>query len=117
MRLVHDGSDVGDNLPLRAKLAELNIRVPEFDDERPLEYYFSEVESTIAGREGWRVHRHEICLGSLGSLIFPGKSQNWWLASHTHQSSTPVTPISSVEALSAGSDSGCGVHFAGLSAM
>ncbi len=63
IKLRHDGSDVGENLPLRAKLAEFNLKLPVFDDEKTLLDYFSEVESTILRRESWQVHRDEICLG------------------------------------------------------
>jgi very-short-patch-repair endonuclease len=63
MRLVHDGSDVGENLPLRAKLAELSLKMPELTDEKSLLDYFSEIESTLRSREDWVVHRDEICLG------------------------------------------------------
>jgi hypothetical protein len=40
LRLVHAGGDVGDNLPLRAKLLELNLKLPEYSDEQPLAIYF-----------------------------------------------------------------------------
>jgi very-short-patch-repair endonuclease len=63
MRLRHDGSDVGENLPLRAKLQEFNLKLPEFTDEKSLSVYFDEVESALRSREDWNVHRDEICLG------------------------------------------------------
>ncbi|MCW3055069.1 MAG: hypothetical protein JWN14_4239, partial [Chthonomonadales bacterium] len=63
IRLVYDGSDVGDNLPLRAKMAEFGLVLPEFDEEAPIDAYFREIEAVIAVRNGWKVHRTEICLG------------------------------------------------------
>ncbi|HSI73620.1 MAG TPA: DUF4011 domain-containing protein, partial [Fimbriimonas sp.] len=63
MRLRHDGSDVGENLPLRAKLQEFNLKLPEFTDEKSLSVYFDEIESTIRSREDWDIHRDDICLG------------------------------------------------------
>jgi very-short-patch-repair endonuclease/DNA polymerase III delta prime subunit len=63
VRLSHSGGDVGDNLPLRAKLAEFNLKLPELDDEQGLLAYFEQLESTIRSREDWRVMRNEICLG------------------------------------------------------
>lgn len=88
MRLVHDGSDVGTNLPLRAKLAEFNLTLPELDEEKTLLDYFSEVESTIQGRSNWRVHYNEICLGffnyekyamyvDLGGDAWPENQKPW----------------------------------------
>lgn len=63
MRVLHDGSDVGINLPLKAKLAEFNLRLPDLDEDKDLLYYFSAIESTIRSRVGWKVHRDEVCLG------------------------------------------------------
>ncbi len=63
MRLLHDGNDVGENLPLRAKLKEFNLKLPEFTDEKSLLTYFEELESTIQSRDDWAVHRDEVCLG------------------------------------------------------
>jgi very-short-patch-repair endonuclease len=88
MRLLHDGSDVGDNLPLRAKLAEFNLKLPEYDDERPLYTYFDEVSATVRGRAAWTVHRDAICLGffnyekyamyvDLGGELWPPNRKPW----------------------------------------
>lgn len=62
-RLVYEGSDVGENLPLRAKLAEFNLRLPVFDDERPVAEFFGEVELMARAKPEWKVQRDEICLG------------------------------------------------------
>ena len=63
IRLSYDGSDVGDNLPLRAKMAEFGLVLPEFDEDSPIDAYFREIEAVIAVRDGWKIHRAEICLG------------------------------------------------------
>jgi very-short-patch-repair endonuclease len=63
MRLLYDGSDVGDNLPLRAKLAEFSLTLPDFEEEAATEEYFRALEAMVAARSGWAVHREEICLG------------------------------------------------------
>lgn len=63
MRLVHDGSDFGTNLPLRTKLNEFNLKLPEMDDDKSLLDYFSQVESTVRNRTRWQVNRDDICLG------------------------------------------------------
>ena len=88
IRLVYDGSDVGDNLPLRAKMAEFNLTLPDFNDEQPIEDYFREVEALIAVHNGWAVHRDEICLGffnyekyamyrDLGGEAWPDEKKPW----------------------------------------
>ncbi|HEY0866485.1 MAG TPA: DUF4011 domain-containing protein, partial [Fimbriimonas sp.] len=63
VRLSHTGGDVGDNLPLRAKLGEFNLKLPVYDDEKGLLEYFEELESTIRSRNDWQVLPNEICLG------------------------------------------------------
>lgn len=63
MRLLYDGSDVGSNLPLRAKLAEQNLKLPERDEDKSILDYFSQVESTIERRTDWHVERNAVCLG------------------------------------------------------
>lgn len=63
LRLLHDGSDIGTNLPLRAKLAEFNIKLPELTEDKTVLDYFEEVESAIRSRTDWTLHRDEICLG------------------------------------------------------
>lgn len=62
IRVLHDGSDVGENLPLRAKISEFNFRLPVYDDEKTVLDYFDEVESTVRKRADWTVHRNDICL-------------------------------------------------------
>lgn len=62
VKLLHDGSDVGSNHPLEAKLAKLNLKLPEFDEEKSLLDYFAEVESTVRSRQDWIVHRNEAFL-------------------------------------------------------
>lgn len=62
-RLVYEGSDVGENLPLRAKLNEFGLRLPEFDDEKPIEEFFGEVELMARSQLLWEVRRDEVCLG------------------------------------------------------
>ncbi|MEZ0325458.1 MAG: DUF4011 domain-containing protein, partial [Fimbriimonas sp.] len=63
VRLMHDGNDVGENLPLRAKLQEFNLKLPDYTDDKSLFTYFDELESTIRSREDWTLHRDEICMG------------------------------------------------------
>lgn len=63
LRLVHAGGDVGDNLPLRAKLLELNLKLPVYSDEQPLAIYFEAVYSTIRSRGDWSVLPDEVALG------------------------------------------------------
>jgi len=63
IRLLHDGSDVGANLPLRAKLQELNLKLPDWDEEKGVTEYMNEVESTIRLRKDWHVAKHDACLG------------------------------------------------------
>jgi very-short-patch-repair endonuclease len=88
MRLVHDGSDIGTNLPLRAKLHELNLALPDIDEDKSLLDYYSEVESTIRLRQDWHVHRNHICLGffnyekyamyvDLGGETWPENRKPW----------------------------------------
>ncbi len=88
MRLIHDGSDVGSNLPLRAKFAEFNLKLPDLEDDKPISEYFSEIESTIRDRASWIVHRDEICLGffnyekyamyvDLGGDAWPAERKPW----------------------------------------
>ncbi|MDR3691834.1 MAG: DUF3320 domain-containing protein [Fimbriimonas sp.] len=62
IKLAHDGSDIGTNLPLQAKMREFNLSLPGFDDEKPLLDYFAEIEATIRLRPDWRVHRDEVHL-------------------------------------------------------
>ncbi|HWD41720.1 MAG TPA: DUF4011 domain-containing protein [Fimbriimonas sp.] len=62
VKLRHDGGDVGSNLPLEAKLQELNLRLPPWDDEKEVAEYFSEVESTIRSRADWAVDRNAVSL-------------------------------------------------------
>ncbi|MCC2671795.1 MAG: hypothetical protein K0Q72_4266, partial [Armatimonadetes bacterium] len=63
LRLVHAGGDVGDNLPLRAKLQELGLSLPHFGDEEPVAVYFESVRSTVRSRGDWAVLPDEIALG------------------------------------------------------
>lgn len=63
LRLIHDGSDPGENLPLRHKLAELDIKLPDWDDEKPVYEFFNELTSTIKHKPEWRVHPDDIFLG------------------------------------------------------
>jgi very-short-patch-repair endonuclease len=87
-RLVYDGSDVGDNLPLRAKMAEFGLTLPEYNDEAAVEDYVGGIDSVIATRPGWAVHRDEICLGffnyekyamyrDLGGEAWPDDRKPW----------------------------------------
>lgn len=88
IRLAYDGSDVGDNLPLRAKMAEFSLTLPEFDEERALDIYFRELAAIVSVRQGWTVHPDEICLGffnyekyamyrDLGGETWPEGRQPW----------------------------------------
>ena len=88
IRLTYDGSDVGDNLPLRAKMAEFNLALPEFNEELSLEEYLHEIAATVALRSGWTVHWDAICLGffnyekyamyrDLGGDAWPEEKQPW----------------------------------------
>ncbi len=88
LKISHDGGDVGQNLPLRAKMLEFNLQLPEYDDEKTILDYFQEVESTVRRREGWQVHYDEICLGffnyekysmyvDLGGEIWPEERKPW----------------------------------------
>lgn len=88
IRILHDGSDVGINLPLIAKLTEFNIRLPELNEDKSILDYFEEVESTIRNRSDWIVHRDEICLGffnyekyamymDLGGDTWPSDRKPW----------------------------------------
>jgi hypothetical protein len=63
LRLVHAGGDVGDNLPLRAKLQEFNLQLPVYDDEQNLFLYFESLRSAIRARGDWQVLANEIALG------------------------------------------------------
>lgn len=63
VRLVHEGGDVGVNLPLAAKLGEFNLKMPEWTDEKRLVSYFNEIAGTIRDRSGWRVLADEVHLG------------------------------------------------------
>ncbi|MBS1716825.1 MAG: DUF3320 domain-containing protein [Armatimonadetes bacterium] len=63
IKVMHDGGDVGENLPLRAKMLEFNLQLPEYDDEAPAYKFFGSLETIIKGRAGWEVHQDEICMG------------------------------------------------------
>ncbi|MFQ3678661.1 MAG: DUF4011 domain-containing protein, partial [Fimbriimonadaceae bacterium] len=63
IELRYEGSDVGDNLPLRAKLAELNLKLPQYDEDKLVDSYFADVEATVRRNAGWRVLRDEVHLG------------------------------------------------------
>ncbi|HTE20636.1 MAG TPA: DUF4011 domain-containing protein, partial [Armatimonadota bacterium] len=63
LRVIHTGGDVGDNLPLRAKLQELNLQLPTYSDEQEVATYFDSVRSTIRQRGDWAVLADEIYLG------------------------------------------------------
>jgi len=63
LRLAFEGSDPGGNLPLQAKLKEMNISLPDFDDEKGVKAYFDEIEATVRNRPNWRVLRNEVTLG------------------------------------------------------
>ena len=88
LRLVHAGGDVGDNLPLRAKLMELNLKLPLYSDEQALAIYFESVYSTIRSRADWAVHPDEVALGffnyekyamyvDLGGEAWPDDRKPW----------------------------------------
>jgi len=62
IKLSYDGSDIGANLPLRSKMQEFNLILPELNEEKPLLEYFSELGSTIRIRENWQVLPNEVCL-------------------------------------------------------
>lgn len=62
LKVAYDGSDVGTNLPLRAKLKELNLDLPELEDDDTLLDYFEKVEATVRHKENWTVHRDAIHL-------------------------------------------------------
>ncbi len=63
LRLAHAGGDVGDNLPLRAKLQELNLRLPVYSDDMEVATYFDAVQSAIRSRADWAVLPDAIYLG------------------------------------------------------
>lgn len=88
IKIVHDGSDPGLNLPLSHKLGEFNVVMPEWDDEKPLPVFFDELTSTVASRSNWVVHRDAIHLGffnyekyamyvDLGGDLWPEGRKPW----------------------------------------
>lgn len=88
LRLVHAGGDVGDNLPLRAKLLELNLKLPTYSDEQAVAIYVEAVESTIRARGDWAVLPNEVALGffnyekyamyvDLGGEAWPDDRKPW----------------------------------------
>jgi len=88
LRLVHTGGDVGDNLPLRAKLLELNVKLPVYAEDQALAVYFESVYSTIRSRGDWAVHPDEVALGffnyekyamyvDLGGEAWPDDRKPW----------------------------------------
>lgn len=88
VKISYEGSDLGENLPLRHKLQEFNLQLPEWDDEKPLYQYFNEVMSTIRGRQDWDLERNEVSLGffnyekyamymDLGGDLWPEGRRPW----------------------------------------
>lgn len=88
IKLVYEGSDVGDNLPLRAKLAEFNLKLPEYDEDKLVDSYFAEVEATVRRMTGWRVIPDDVHLGffnyekyvmymDLGGQLWPEGRKPW----------------------------------------
>ncbi|MFN3651496.1 MAG: DUF3320 domain-containing protein [Armatimonadota bacterium] len=63
LRLAHAGGDVGDNLPLRAKLQEYNLQLPVYSDDHDVATYFDMVRSTIRSRGDWALLADEVYLG------------------------------------------------------
>lgn len=63
IKLVYEGSDVGDNLPLRAKLEEFSLRLPEYDEDKSVETYFASVEEAVRRFSDWKVLPDEVYLG------------------------------------------------------
>jgi hypothetical protein len=88
IRLLHDGGDVGDNLPLRAKLTEFALRLPEYDEERPVGDYFASVRSAVEHQASWHVQADDLCIGffnyekyamyqDLGGDAWPDGAKPW----------------------------------------
>ncbi len=88
IRLRHEGSDMGTNLPLKAKLQELNLRLPDWEEDKSVLDYLDEVESTVRSRQDWKVHRDEVCVGffnyekyamyiDLGGETWPNDRKPW----------------------------------------
>lgn len=88
LKLNYDGGEIGDNLPLQAKLREQNVLLPEFDQDKGLESYFEEVEQAVGSRPDWAVRRDDIQLGffsyekyamyvDLGGENWPEGRQPW----------------------------------------
>jgi very-short-patch-repair endonuclease len=88
MKLVHEGGDVGDNLPLRTKLSEFNVKLPEYDDDVPLTVFFDEVVSATRLRTDWSLDRNHVALGffsyekfamyaDLGGELWPEERKPW----------------------------------------
>ena len=81
MRLAHEGSDPGLNLPLQAKLMELDLRLPSWDDDKPVEEYFAAVESAVSGRPAWFLDAHQVHLGFFSyekySMYVDLGGENW----------------------------------------
>lgn len=88
IKIVHDGSDPGLNLPLEHKLSEFNLVMPEWDEEKALPVFFDELTSTVSSRQNWVVHRDVIHLGffnyekyamyvDLGGDLWPEGRKPW----------------------------------------
>lgn len=63
LRLRHDGGDVGQNLPLQAKLTPMGVCLPSLNEEANLLDFFGALETALVTRTNWVVHRDEVSLG------------------------------------------------------
>ncbi|MCX5971186.1 MAG: DUF3320 domain-containing protein, partial [Coprothermobacterota bacterium] len=90
-RLRYEGSEVGENLSLGAKLRELEIQPPPFPEDEEsldLEAYFQAVAAAVSTQPGWRVEREAVVLGffsynkyqmfrDLDGSLWPEENKPW----------------------------------------
>lgn len=94
IKLKHSGSDVGTNLPLKTKLLEFNLNLPDLSEEASLLDYFAQVEAVVRDRTNWHIRRNEVCMGffnyekyamylDLGGESWPENAKPWMQADIT----------------------------------
>jgi len=90
-RLRYEGSEVGENLSLGAKLRELEIQPPPFpEDEESLDLdaYFKAMTAAVSTQPGWQVDREAVVLGffsynkyqmfrDLDGSLWPEENKPW----------------------------------------
>jgi SpoU rRNA methylase family enzyme len=57
-RVKWNGEDLQANLSLVKKMEEFSIALPEFDEERPLERYFTEIAQAVRHKPDWVLRRY-----------------------------------------------------------